>query len=117
MEKTLDVANIKIDVKKPEISFLGATTNNEGYNNYANKTHTVVIKLSAVEENLKDNKLWKDVKFLLDNESATKIKASVHSSYYRDTISYEINEEEDIQDTKDGKNIDEFDFEICTIGK
>ena len=90
MEKTLDVANIKIDVKKPEISFLGATTNNEGYNNYANKTHTVVIKLSAVEENLKDNKLWKDVKFLLDNESATKIKASVHSSYYRDTISYEI---------------------------
>ena len=90
MEKTLDVANIKIDVKKPEISFLSATTNNEGYNNYANKTHTVVIKLSAVEENLKDNKLWKDVKFLLDNESATKIKASVHSSYYRDTISYEI---------------------------
>jgi len=30
---------------------------------------------------------------------------------------YEINKEENIQDTKDGKNIEEFNFEICTIGK
>lgn len=30
---------------------------------------------------------------------------------------YEINVEEDSQDTKDGENIDEFNFEICTIGK
>ena len=30
---------------------------------------------------------------------------------------YEINVEEDLQDTKDGENIDEFNFEICTIGK
>lgn len=30
---------------------------------------------------------------------------------------YEINEEENIQDTKDGKNIEKYNFEICTIGK
>ena len=30
---------------------------------------------------------------------------------------YEINEEENIQDTKDGENIDKYNFEICTIGK
>ena len=30
---------------------------------------------------------------------------------------YEINEEEDIQDTKDGENINKYNFEICTIGK
>lgn len=30
---------------------------------------------------------------------------------------YEINEEENKQDTKDGENIEEYNFEICTIGK
>ena len=30
---------------------------------------------------------------------------------------YEINEKENIQDTKDGKNIEKYAFEICAIGK
>ena len=30
---------------------------------------------------------------------------------------YEINKKDDIKDTEDGKNIDKFNFEICTIGK
>lgn len=30
---------------------------------------------------------------------------------------YEINVEENLQDTKDGESIGEFNFEICTIGK
>lgn len=30
---------------------------------------------------------------------------------------YEINEKENKQDTKDGENIEKYDFEICTIGR
>lgn len=30
---------------------------------------------------------------------------------------YEINQRDDVQDTEDGKNIEKFNFEICTIGK
>ena len=30
---------------------------------------------------------------------------------------YELSSKENVQDTKDGKNINEYEFEICTIGK
>lgn len=90
MERTLDVANIKIDLTKPKINFLSAITNNEGYNNYANRTHTVTVKLLAIEENLKEEYFLENVVWLLDNEEIKEIDERVHSSHYRDTINYEI---------------------------
>ena len=90
MERTLDVANIKIDLTKPKINFLSATTNNEGYNNYAKTTHTVTVKLLAIEENLKEEYFLENVVWLLDNEEIKEIDERVNSSRYRDTINYEI---------------------------
>ena len=90
MERTLDVANIKIDLTKPKINFLSATTNNEGYNNYVNRTHTVTVKLLAIEENLKEEYFLENVVWLLDNEEIKEIDERVNSSRYRDTINYEI---------------------------
>lgn len=90
IERRLNVANIRIDLTKPEIRFLSATSNNEGYNNYANKTHTVTVKLLAIEENLKEEYLFENVVWLVDDEEVKGIDDNAHSSHYRDTINYEI---------------------------
>lgn len=89
-EKQLYIANINIDVTKPKINFISAISDNEGYNKYANKEHTVTIKLSVIEKNLKEDNFREKTIWLVGNEEAKEIKTSIYSSHYKDTIKYEL---------------------------
>ncbi len=63
------------------------------------------------------NKSPRNFKFEI-NEKTGKIKRNeVKKLEINWEWPYEINEDENKQDTKDGKSIEEYDFEICTIGK
>ena len=49
------IANLNIDRTKPKIELVNITNNNTGYESYANKTHTITIKVKVADKNLKDN--------------------------------------------------------------
>ncbi len=59
----------------------------------------------------------KNFKFEISNKEGSLEKNKVKKVEVNWEWPYEINEEENIQDTKDGKNIEKYNFEICTIGK
>ena len=54
IEYTNQVAQINIDTKIPEIKFMSYTNTNI-YKAYANKTHTIKIKIQVIESNTKEN--------------------------------------------------------------
>ena len=54
IEYTNQIAQISIDTKKPEIQFT-SYTNTNSYKAYANKNHTIKIRISVVESNVKEN--------------------------------------------------------------
>ena len=87
-ERSLMVSDIKIDETKPKIEFISATSDNEGYNNYANQTHTVTVKLVATEKNLEENNFTKKSIWMVGDKEISNIK-KVHSSHYRNTLSIE----------------------------
>lgn len=63
------------------------------------------------------NKSPKNFKFEIGEKQGRIEKNKVKKVEVKWEWPYEIDDEENIQDTKDGKNIEEYDFEICTIGK
>ena len=52
-ENQFTIANINIDRTKPIIKIIDIQNSNTGYENYANKTHTIKIKLEIKEKNIK----------------------------------------------------------------
>lgn len=65
------IANLNIDRTKPKIELVDITNNNTGYESYANKTHTITIKVKITDKNLKDVILDKDhVKIKIDDADA-----------------------------------------------
>lgn len=90
IETEIVVAYILVDETKPKIEFISATTNNEGYNNYANSSHIITVKLLATEKNLEENNFLEKTVWMIDNNEASKSRMDVHSSHYNDTMSYEI---------------------------
>ena len=71
IETEIVVAYILVDETKPKIEFISATTNNEGYNNYANSSHIITVKLLATEKNLEENNFLEKTVWMIDNNEAT----------------------------------------------
>ncbi len=63
------------------------------------------------------NKSPKNFKFEMNEKQGTIEKNKIKKVEVKWEWPYEIDDEENIQDTKDGENIEEYDFEICTIGR
>lgn len=63
------------------------------------------------------NESPKNFKFEISEEKGNLEKNKIKKVEVKWEWPYEIDNDENIQDTKDGKNIEEYDFEICTIGK
>lgn len=83
------------------------------FNVFLTSNSDVDYEVEIIDKNNKP----KNLKFEI-NEKVGKIeKDEVKKVEINWEWPYEINVEEDLQDTKDGENIDEFNFEICTIGK
>lgn len=60
--------NLDIDRTKPKIEILSINNTNTGFEEYANKTHTITIQVKIIEKNLKDVFLDKEhIKIKLDN--------------------------------------------------
>lgn len=63
------------------------------------------------------NKSPKNFKFEINEKQGRIEKNKLKKIEVKWEWPYEIDDEENIQDTKDGENIEEYDFEICTIGR
>lgn len=48
------IANINIDRTKPKIELLSISNSNTGYDRYANKTHTITIRVKITDKSLKN---------------------------------------------------------------
>ena len=66
---------------------------------------------------LEKNKKPKNFKFEIFENKGKLEKGETKNIEIKWKWDYEINEEENKQDTKDGENIEIYNFEICTIGK
>ena len=60
IEYTNTIANIDIDRNPPKIDMLNIENTNTGYENYANKTHTITAKIKVTEKNITQNNFNKD---------------------------------------------------------
>ena len=54
IDKNMLIANINIDRTKPVIEVIQIKNTNEGYEKYANKTHTITVTIKIIEKNIKD---------------------------------------------------------------
>lgn len=54
------IANLNIDRTKPKIELIDIKNTNTGFEKYANKTHTIVIKVKIIEKNIKNIYFDKD---------------------------------------------------------
>lgn len=79
------IANLNIDRTKPKIELVDITNNNTGYESYANKTHTIKIKVKITDKNLKDVILDKDhVKIKINDEYVNDV--NIKSSKIQDIL-------------------------------
>ena len=63
------IANLNIDRTNPDIELVSIENSNIGYESYANKTHTITIKVKITDKNLKDVFLDKNhVKIKINDE-------------------------------------------------
>ena len=60
IDKNMSIANINIDRTKPVIEVIQIKNTNEGYEKYANKTHTITVTIKIIEKNIKDIYLDKE---------------------------------------------------------
>lgn len=60
IDKNMSIANINIDRTKPVIEVIQIKNTNEGYEKYANKTHTITVTIKIIEKNIKDVYLDKE---------------------------------------------------------
>lgn len=70
---TFTVAKINIESTPPQIKFEDLTNSNKGYEEYANKTHIINLKLKVIENNIKTNNFNKDYIEILVGNKLTKI--------------------------------------------
>ena len=89
------IANINIDRTKPKIELVSVQNSNIDYKNYANKTHTITIKLKITDKNLKNVSLDKEhIKTKIDNKymdnvnvKSSKIQDIVYGAIYKVELS------------------------------
>lgn len=80
------IANLNIDRTKPKVELIKISNNNVGYESYANKTHTVTIKLNITDKNMKHVNL---------NNNYIKVKIN---NKYVDYAKIKVNKIQDIID-------------------
>lgn len=63
------IANLNIDRTKPKIELVNIKNSNTGHESYANKTHTITIKVKITDKNMKNVVLDKDhIKIKINDE-------------------------------------------------
>lgn len=68
IENQFEIANLDIDGTKPKIELININNTNKGYESYANKTHTITIKVKITEKNIQNIYFDKEhIKIKLDN--------------------------------------------------
>lgn len=68
IENQFEIANLNIDGTKPKIELISINNTNKGYESYANKTHTITIKVKITEKNIQNIYFDKEhIKIKLDN--------------------------------------------------
>lgn len=68
IENQFEIANLNIDRTKPKIELISINNTNKGYEIYANKTHTITIKVKIIEKNIQNIYFDKEhIKIKLDN--------------------------------------------------
>ena len=83
-------AKIKID-KKPEIEVISVSNTNTGYENYANKTHKIELKVKVKEKNIAINNFnTSHIKILVNNETYTHSAQVNLLSNYNGELIYRI---------------------------
>lgn len=84
IENSFEIATISTDETKPVISYYGERNSNIKYPTYANKTHTVTIRIKVVEKNISINNLLEKTKVLVggleEKDKIVEIKKTVGSS-------------------------------------
>lgn len=69
IEYTNTIAKIKIDLISPKIELMMIQNTNTQYENYANKTHTITVKIKVIENNILENNFNKEnVKILVEDK-------------------------------------------------
>lgn len=83
------IANLNIDRTKPKVELLSINNSNTGYENYANKTHTITIKVKITDKNLKNVMLDKNyVKIKINDKYVNNV--NIKSDKIQDIIDGEI---------------------------
>ena len=59
IEKEINIANLNIDRSKPKIELEEIKNTNINFEKYANKTHTITLKIRITEKNIKEINLNK----------------------------------------------------------
>lgn len=92
-EYSFKVANVNIDLTKPEIEIISIENNNEGYEKYANKTHEIKIKLKVVQKNIDigyDKIEPREIEVKVGEAQKIPAKRIVETERNNDEIYYEI---------------------------
>lgn len=84
IQNSFEIATISTDETKPVISYYGERNSNIKYPTYANKTHTVTVRIKVVEKNISINNLLEKTKVLVggleEKDKIIEIKKSVGST-------------------------------------
>lgn len=68
IENQFEIANLDIDGTKPKIEVISINNTNKEYENYANKTHTITVKVKITEKNIQNIYFDKEhIKIKLDD--------------------------------------------------
>ena len=84
------VANINIDGEIPKIELISVSNTNKKYNNYANKTHTITVKFRVKEKNVKENNIFDNIKYLLDDKEINSGSRVIKGKNSGEYIDYEV---------------------------
>lgn len=84
IENSFEIATVSTDETKPVISYYGERNTNSKYTTYANKTHTVTVRIKVVEKNISINNLIEKTKVFVggieEKSKIVEIKKSVGST-------------------------------------
>ena len=73
-----EIADLNIDRTKPKIEVINIQNTNKGYELYANKTHTITLKVKIIEKNIKEINLNnKFIDVVVNNQRVEKLEMNI----------------------------------------
>lgn len=73
-----EIADLNIDRTKPKIEVINIQNTNKGYELYANKTHTITLKVKIIEKNIKEINLNnKFIDVIVNNQKVEKLEMNI----------------------------------------